>query len=282
MIKRFLALDKPRDQPSQVIHGVAFRLKVGFSPKPQERRIEQPMNLEEVKKNFPASVSEIETLESLGFASRSYGWIDSLDSEKAQTACWLIGKIGDARDADVLISLLSGQRSELWMQVAVSLSVIATEKHLIFLSSILATSSDPVQRSSVVYALSFLSNCEGNQEVINTLTDIAANNSEAPSVRAQASEGLGNQLSQKSLPTLYQRAVSVIIQALDNSEAEVRFWDCFAVAAIKIKEALPKLQVLAQTDRTIVAGWWSVGEEAEDSITLMNGGDPPLRKPHDC
>lgn len=30
----------------------------------------------------------------------------------------------------------------------------------------------------------------------------------------------------------------------------------------------------------IVAGWWSVGEEAEDSVTLMSGGEPPLRKPY--
>lgn len=57
------------------------------------------MNLKEVKKRFPESVSEIETLESLGFAARSDGWINSLDSEKAKTACWLVGKIGNGQDA---------------------------------------------------------------------------------------------------------------------------------------------------------------------------------------
>ncbi|MEH2103225.1 MAG: hypothetical protein V7K76_26490 [Nostoc sp.] len=54
----------------------------------------------------------------------------------------------------------------------------------------------------------------------------------------------------------------------------------FASGALEIKETLPKLQLLAQTDKTIVAGWWSVGEEAEDSVTLMTGGEPPLRKPY--
>jgi hypothetical protein len=34
------------------------------------------------------------------------------------------------RDADALIGILSGQRSELWMQAATSLSLIATERHL--------------------------------------------------------------------------------------------------------------------------------------------------------
>lgn len=240
------------------------------------------MSLKKVKKKFPESVSEIETLESLGFASRSDGWIDSLDSEKAQTACWLIGKIGDKRDADALISILSGQRSELWMQAAISLSLIATKRHLKPLLSILATSFNPEQRNSAVYALSFLTGSEANQQVITTLTEIVANNSEVSFVRGQALEGLGNKLSEELPSNLYQRAVSVIIQALDDSEAEVRFWACFAVGAIKIKKALPKLQVLMQTDSIIVAGWWSVGEEAEDAITLMNGGEPPLRirKPH--
>jgi len=238
------------------------------------------MNLKEVKKQFPESASEIETLESLGFASRSDGWIDSLDSEKAQTACWLVGRVGNDRDADALISILSGQRSELWVQAATSLSLIATERHLKPLLSILATSSDPKQRNGAVHALSFLSRCEVNQQVITTLTEIAANNSEAASVRAQALEGLGNKLSQEFPHNLYQRAVSIIIQALDAPEAEVRFWACFAVGAIKIREALPKLQVLVQTDSMTVAGWWSVGEEAEDAITLMNGGEPPLRRPH--
>ena len=166
------------------------------------------------------------------------------------------------------------------MQAATSLSVIATERHLKPLLSILATSSAPEQRNSVVYALSFLSCCEVNQQVIMTLTKIAANSFEAASVRAQALEGLGNKLSQEFPSHLYQRAVSVIVRALEVLEAEVRFWACFAVGALKIEEALPKLQVLAQTDRVIVAGWWSVSEEAEDAITLINGGEPPLRRPH--
>lgn len=99
-------------------------------------------------------------------------------------------------------------------------------------------------------------------------------------IRAQALEGIGNKLSHELPENVYQPAVSVIIQGLDDTEAEVRFWSCFAAGALEIKETLPKLQLLAQTDKTIVAGWWSVGEEAEDSVTLMSGGEPPLRKPY--
>ncbi|MEH1899795.1 MAG: hypothetical protein V7K94_31800 [Nostoc sp.] len=163
---------------------------------------------------------------------------------------------------------------------ATSLCLIATEKHLKSLLSILSTTSDPIQRNSVVYAISFLSNYQGNQEVISTLTEVAANIAEALFVRAQALEGIGNKLSHELPENLYQPAVSVIIQGLDDTEPEVRFWSCFAADALEIKETLPKLQLLAQTDQTIVAGWWSVGEEAEDSVTLMTRGEPPLRKPY--
>ncbi len=264
------------------------------------------MNLTEVKHQFPEAIAEIEALENLGFAHRSAHWIDTLKLEQAQTACWLIGKIGTDRDAHTLITLLSSQRSELWMQAATSLSPIATSQHLPPLISILATSTHPAQRNSIVYALSFLSNLEGNEpgneQIVRTLIQIATNPLEPAFVSAQALEGLGNQLSKKSPKDLFRQAVSAIIQSLDHSEAEIRFWACFAVGAIArqpsretaqqiaqqtaqqtartitLKQALPKLQSLAQNDRTIVPGWWSVGEEAEDAIARINGQEPPLRQ----
>lgn len=94
---------------------------------------------------------------------------------------------------------------------ATSLSLIATEKHLKSLLSILSSSSDPIQQNSVVYAISFLSNYQGNHEVISTLTEVAANIAEAPFVRAQALEGIGNKLSDELPENLYQPAMSVII-----------------------------------------------------------------------
>jgi hypothetical protein len=53
--------------------------------------------------------------------------------------------VGNASDADLLIHVLSGQRSELWMQSAVDLAGIANAKHLKPLLSILRISSDPLE-----------------------------------------------------------------------------------------------------------------------------------------
>jgi HEAT repeat protein len=233
------------------------------------------MNLEFVKNQFPQIASEIEILEGLGFNSRSLNWLEALDLEKAQTACWLMGKVDSNFDADILLVILSGQRSELWMPAATALSLIATEKHLPSLLSILASSRESPQRESAVYALSFLTKCRVNLEVIDVLTEVAANKAEVPSARGQALEGLGNKMRQEFPQNIYQRAVSIIIECLDDSESEVRFWACFAVGAVRASDALPKLRVLAQTDDAVVAGWWSVGKEAQDSINLINNTSPP-------
>lgn len=226
------------------------------------------MDLEAIKQQFPESANDIEALETLGLATRQLGWINTLDLDKAITACWLLGKIGDVRDADALIGVLAGHHPELWMQAAASLSSIMTQRHLSFLLSILETSSDPAQRESAVYALAFQPDSQIAPQVIQVLTEVAINQAEAPSVRAQALEGLANHLSQESL-TLHQEAVGAIVAALDDSEAEVRFWACFAAGSLKIEEALSKLQCLAQNDKAILDGWWSVSEEAEAAITSI-------------
>lgn len=238
------------------------------------------MNLKEVKNQFPEMADEIESLESLGFASRSGNWVDTLDIEKAKTACWLVGRVGDDRDADALVTILLGQRSELWMPAATSLNVIGTEKHVTPLLSLLANCPEIERQIGVVYALSSIAmRCPERQavEVQRKLVEVAANPTLAASVRGYALEGLTG-INRELYPELYQRTVTVILHALDDGEAEVRFWACFAVAGLKIREALDKLRLL-QTDRAIVPGWWSVGEEAEDAITLLNGGEPPLRNP---
>jgi HEAT repeat protein len=239
------------------------------------------MNVEEVKRQFPESAIEIEALERLGFASRTAGWIDRLDLEKARTACWLVGKVGDERDADELVDILSSQRSDLWVEAATSLNTIGTQKQVVPLLSLLANCPEVDRQVGAVYALSSIANrCEEKLmiEVQRQLIEVASNSTFVPAVRGNALEGLTG-ICRETFPDLYRQAAIVVIQALDDREAEVRFWACFAAAGLGITEALDKLQVLARTDRTIVPGWWFVSEEAEDTIVRLNGGDPPLRQP---
>ena len=92
------------------------------------------MNIKEVKNQFPQSASEIEILEGLGFNKRSLNWLETLNLNIAQTACWLMGKVGNNFDADILVDILSSQRSELWMPAATALSLIEERKTFAFLA----------------------------------------------------------------------------------------------------------------------------------------------------
>ncbi|AKG20511.1 HEAT repeat domain-containing protein [Calothrix sp. 336/3] len=229
------------------------------------------MNIQQVKNQFPESIADIEMLESLGFSSRSHGWIETLNPQQAEIAVWLMGKVGNDDDADTLMGVLSSQSRELWMHAATALSLIATTKHLTGLFEILTRGVDVSQRESAAYTVSFLTNCQINPELIQVLTEIAGNKNEPPSLRSQALEGLGNKLSEDIPTNLYDSAVQVMLESLDDLAAEVRFWGCFAVGAVVVEQALPKLQRLAQTDHTIIPGWWSVAKEAADSISLIQG-----------
>ncbi|MBW4422552.1 MAG: hypothetical protein KME13_25625 [Myxacorys californica WJT36-NPBG1] len=197
------------------------------------------MDLEEVKHRFPETAHGIEALERSGFNSRNDDWINTLNPELAKTACWVMGKVGDPYDADVLVQILSSDRNDLWREAATALSLVATDQHLAPLQLILTTASNPTQREGAAYAIAFLSRCQVTEEMIQTLINIAANEAEIPAVRAQALEGLGNKLSQDFAPALYQDGVAALMQALDSPNAEVRFWACFAAGATLAQQAVP-------------------------------------------
>jgi HEAT repeat protein len=111
-----------------------------------------------------------------------------------------------------------------------------------------------LQRESVAYALSFLFllNPPASRKIVKALINLAADNSEAPAVRAQALEGLGNQLYKDLSSSLYRLGVAAILEALNSSEAEVRFWGCYAAGEMKAKAVLPQgLRILKSRKKEV-------------------------------
>lgn len=243
------------------------------------------MHLESLKVQFPEFAQEIETLEKQGFQSRNAAWIESLNSELAISACWLLGKSSDTADADLLLKVLAGQRRDLWMQAATDLSLVANADHLKAMVSMLETSQDPQRREAILYGLAFAFSAETAVEaqVTNAFIHIANQPHERPLVRAQAFEGIANHLGVTDadadlLPaSIYDRAAEVTLKCLTDVEPEVRFWACFAAGQLRLHQAIPQLQQLAQHDPAIAQDFWSVSEEAEDAITLIQGHSPPER-----
>ncbi len=103
---------------------------------------------------------------------------------------------------------------------------------------------------------------------------------EYPEIRAQAAEGLANALDCCS-PRFawYRRAESALIEALDDPAVQVRWWSSFALGVARSKKAVPKLRELAAGDHTLLPGWWTVAEEAEDALSNIAGKVHPDRVP---
>jgi len=103
---------------------------------------------------------------------------------------------------------------------------------------------------------------------------------EYPEIRAQAAEGIANALDwYSSRFAWFRRAESALIDALNDPAVQVRWWSCFGLAAARSKKSVPKLRELAAGDHTMLPGWWTVAEEAEDALLRIAGKDTPDRVP---
>jgi HEAT repeat protein len=132
-------------------------------------------------------------------------------------------------------------------------------------------------REAAAYASSWIRS-KRNQKPLEILLATFHKVEENPNVRAQALEGFGLQR-----PTernrLWSCVESAILRGLADSSAEVRFWACYAVGTLQVKNALPKLRELSETDFEVCPNWWRVSEEATDAIEWIYGRETPSRLP---
>jgi HEAT repeat protein len=114
-------------------------------------------------------------------------------------------------------------------------------------------------------------------EVAETLLGVLGDVSRAESIRGRAAEALAEHLEfvQSTDPRRHP-AETQLIEMLTDASAVVRFWSAFALGTLRSTAALPHLRALAG-DNTAVPGWWTVGEEAADSIDWIEGREPRER-----
>ncbi|MSP38781.1 MAG: hypothetical protein EXR70_09860 [Deltaproteobacteria bacterium] len=94
-----------------------------------------------------------------------------------------------------------------------------------------------------------------------------------PHLRGQAVEGIaihGNYIDRRRRSR--RATTEVLLDCLDDAEAEVRFWGVFGVNCFGLKQALPKLCKLSRSDHAVAALGWSVAEEAKDAIFVLTKG----------
>jgi HEAT repeat protein len=135
---------------------------------------------------------------------------------------------------------------------------------------LLQSDRDDAARAAAAWVLGFSEDTEAATVLARTLAD----REESPSVRAYAAEGLGHLLQHE--PVLAEMRAA-ILGGLRDPEPEVRFWSAFAAAVLGLQETRPYLVHLADNDGAEIDGWWSVAEEAEWALRVLDGEeDPPL------
>jgi HEAT repeat protein len=168
----------------------------------------------------------------------------------------------------LLRALRRGDELDRW-EAAKELSSFDDEITRRRLERLLASRRDESARAAAAYVLGFL----GNHEAADALAARLADIDESTEVRAYAAEALGHLL--QGAPVL-AGIRTVIAAGLRDPAPAVRFWCAFAAGVLGLLEARPQLTRLGDDD-AVVAGWWSVGEEAEWALRVLAGEeDPPL------
>ena len=119
--------------------------------------------------------------------------------------------------------------------------------------------SDPDARARAiaVHALGYIDHQRCTDFLIERLLD----DTELPDVRAHAAEALTYQnMAHRS------RILAALLRAIHDNSIDVRFWTIYALGETGDKQHIPLLQQIAETDQGVVANWWSIRDEAMDSI----------------
>jgi len=124
------------------------------------------------------------------------------------------------------------------------------------------TDQDVEVRDAAAYALGFCAEGTQTQQAVKALTSVVAAQNEMPMVRGTAAEALANLAEVQSMP--------VLIGTLQDTSNEVRFWSAFALGQLGDARAIPALEQLAMTDKTGLAHWGSVRQEALDAINQIH------------
>jgi HEAT repeat protein len=173
------------------------------------------------------------------------------------------------KDRRLLRALAKGDEAARW-EAARQLSHKDDPAILRKLERLLQSGRSDEAREAAAYVLGFC----GKTELASVLARVLANRVEPAAVRAYAAEGLGHLLQHE---TVLAEMRGAILLGLRDPDPQVRFWSAFAAGVLELPESRPHLERLAETDRTPIEGWWTVAEEADWALRVLDGEpDAPL------
>ena len=175
----------------------------------------------------------------------------------------------------LLGELLFDEDEDVQMAAASALARIGGRAALHMLVGILELARRSTVRRAGVYGLAFMF----EDEALNSLLSVLSDHEEAPATRGLAAEGIANLLEHSdSARAEYKEAEAALIKGLADGSPQVRFWSCFALGRLGSRQAISRLQHLADEDKAVCHGWWSVAKEAHDALLSIRGEQPPDRE----
>ena len=230
------------------------------------------------------------TLERLGVSDPDelIPLLQSSNRRLAATACSALGSTGKKAFSTVLLAVLKGKRPSLWMPAAVAISQLESKRTVRpLIQLMLDSSSSAPQRQAAAYALAFtwtaLSDARYMTLIGEAFVRILQNQHESNGLRGQVAEGLAYLhgpcagVARDRRRRAYRVAGQILITALADPAAELRFWSAFALGSMRYRAALPILRKLARRDKGRFGNWWTVGEEAADAVERISGQPLPIR-----
>jgi len=110
----------------------------------------------------------------------------------------------------------------------------------------------------------------GTDATIDALHAAIADPASSESLRGQAMESLGNQLSHLKGGEVYERAADVLIAHLEHPAVEIRYNAVFSLGTMRCRRARKALVKIAASDRRTYRGLETVGESAQFTIECID------------
>lgn len=191
--------------------------------------------------------------------------------ERIELAC-LARHSGRRVGVDILLALLRDADQRVSIVAAACLASLGGGGALSGACEALQTADQPHVREAAALALATMK----DERALAPLLEAAAKKDEHADVRAQALEGVGIQLSGADRRTQqFKQAAAGVAELLEDAGAQVRFWACYALGAMRAKAALPALRQHVREDNAVCPGWWTVREQARDAIVAIESGRWP-------